>query len=254
TPIIATRSGISLKFRVQGFESRVFRSNPRPGTRDARLVDGGYLTTFFGSLSLNSCLSTLPDGLRGKASINSTSRGAVQTAIRSRQKSISSCLIRRAPAFLTTNAFTASPETGDEIPIAAASTMPSCFAKTSSTSRGQWILISAKAAGKLRADLFVLRPRLCLFVPEPEKNIHLPLSKKKASGLRKWLGFLVNVPFWSALNLTLIQRVRSSTLGDRKKPSCGRDGIMTDWSLAQGKNYIRIHGVSNLWQNFVTSY
>src|SRR5215813_13358747 len=103
----------------------------------------------------------------------------------------------------------------------------------------KWILISAKAAGKLRADLFVLRPRLCLFVPEPEQNIHLPLSKQKASGLRKWLGFLVNVPVWSALNLTLIQRVRSSILGDRKKPSCGRDGIMTDWSLAQGKNYIR---------------
>src|SRR5262245_40569290 len=69
--------------------------------------------------------------------------------------------------------------------------------------------MSAKAAGKLRADLFVLRPRLCLFVTEPEQNIHLPLSKKKASGLRKRLGFLVNVSFWSALNLTRV-RVRLS--------------------------------------------
>src|SRR5262245_51857257 len=50
------------------------------------------------------------------------------------------------------------------------------------------------------------------FVPEPGQNIHLPLSKKKLRRASKWLDFLVNVWFWSALDLTLNQRVRSWSL------------------------------------------
>ena len=40
-------------------------------------------------------------------------------------------------------------------------------------------------------------------------TFHCRRKSKRAS---KWLGFLVNVPFWSALDLTLNQRVRSSSL------------------------------------------
>ena len=35
--------------------------------------------------------------------------------------------------------------------------------------------------------------------------------RRKSKWASKWLGFLVNVPFWSALNLTLNQRARSSS-------------------------------------------
>ena len=36
--------------------------------------------------------------------------------------------------------------------------------------------------------------------------------RRKTKSASKWLDFLVNVPFWSALDLTLNQRVRSSSL------------------------------------------
>src|SRR5262249_732346 len=49
------------------------------------------------------------------------------------------------------------------------------------------------------------------FVPQPGQHIHLPLSKKKQRRASKWLGFLVNVRFWSALTLSLNQRVRPRT-------------------------------------------
>src|SRR5215467_10050561 len=45
------------------------------------------------------------------------------------------------------------------------------------------------------------------FVPEPGQNIHLPLSKKKQAGLRNGWAFLSMFWFWSALTLTLNQRV-----------------------------------------------
>src|SRR5215813_1028005 len=111
-------------------------------------------------------------------------------AIRSRQKLISSYSIRRAPAFLTIDAFTASPETGSGIQSPQPLLCLHASRKLPRLRAAKWILISAKAAGKLRADLFVLRPRLCLFVPEPEQNIHLPLSKKNAIGLRNGCAFL----------------------------------------------------------------
>ena len=57
----------------------------------------------------------------------------------------------------------------------------------------------------MRAD-----PGCACSVPEPGQNKHLPLSKENSSGPSKWLGFLVNVRFWSALDLTLNQRVRRS--------------------------------------------
>jgi hypothetical protein len=47
------------------------------------------------------------------------------------------------------------------------------------------ILISAKAAGKARAD-----PGCACFVPEPGQNIHLPLSKKKQASLENGWAFL----------------------------------------------------------------
>src|SRR5262245_25429568 len=51
------------------------------------------------------------------------------------------------------------------------------------------------------------------FVPEPGQNIHPPLLKKTPSEPRKWLGFLVNFWFWSALTLTLNQRVEVRVFG-----------------------------------------
>ena len=58
----------------------------------------------------------------------------------------------------------------------------------------------------MTADPRLLSLGCACFVPETAQNIHLPLSKKKPSGLPKRLGFLVNVPFWSALDVTLNQR------------------------------------------------
>jgi hypothetical protein len=41
--------------------------------------------------------------------------------------------------------------------------------------------------------------RCAYFVPEFGQNIHLPLPKTKANRASKWLDFLFNVWFWSAL-------------------------------------------------------
>src|SRR5262245_11320356 len=59
--------------------------------------------------------------------------------------------------------------------------------------------------------LFISPSRLTAAL-EPGQNIHLPLPKKKQKRASKWLDFLVNVWFWSALDLTLNQRVRSWSL------------------------------------------
>jgi len=66
--------------------------------------------------------------------------------------------------------------------------------------------------GRLTSEAWVVnRPRwidCARSVPEPEQNIYLPSSKKKQGAL----GFLGSTPFWSALELTRNQRVRSLSL------------------------------------------
>jgi hypothetical protein len=42
--------------------------------------------------------------------------------------------------------------------------------------------------------------------------------RRKSKSASKWLGFLVNVPFWSVLTSTLNQRVRISSLRRRTNP------------------------------------
>src|SRR5215471_20713897 len=59
--------------------------------------------------------------------------------------------------------------------------------------------------------LFISPSRLTAAL-EPGQNIHLPLPKKKQKRASKWLDFFVNVWFWSTLDLTLNQRVRSWSL------------------------------------------
>ena len=60
----------------------------------------------------------------------------------------------------------------------------------------------------MRADPFALVLGCACFIPEPGAEHTPSIIEEKASDRRKWLGFLVNVWFWSALALTLNQRVR----------------------------------------------
>jgi hypothetical protein len=48
--------------------------------------------------------------------------------------------------------------------------------------------------------------RCACSVPEPGHNIHPAIVEEKSKRASKWLGFLINVWFWSALTLTLNQR------------------------------------------------
>src|SRR5262245_45047854 len=79
------------------------------------------------------------------------------------------------------------------------------------------------AAGKPRAMSITPRaklPSFRLFISPSRTVLVLCLNlgrtytfhcRRKSKRASKWLDFLVNVPFWSALELTLNQRVRSSS-------------------------------------------
>src|SRR5262249_45378940 len=69
--------------------------------------------------------------------------------------------------------------------------------------------------------------------------------RRKSKGPSKWLGLLVNVPFWSALVLALNERVRSSTHGGPTnlfngwiETMWGRTGSLT--LLQLGQDYLSL--------------
>src|SRR4029079_4331696 len=82
----------------------------------------------------SSRLRTLPDGLRGNASMNVTSLGTLNFASWPRQCSISSAAVASAPGASTTTATGTSPHRSSGRPITATSTTAGCSYSTRSTS------------------------------------------------------------------------------------------------------------------------
>jgi hypothetical protein len=83
-----------------------------------------------------------------------------------------------------------------------------------------WILISAKAAGKARAD-----PGCACFVPEPGQNIHPPLSKKKQWSPQNDWAFLSMLVLLCA-DFDLIQRAGAQVSGAPKE--FGRPNLLDE--------------------------
>src|SRR5262249_58973421 len=124
--------------------------------------------------------------------------------------------------------------------------MPSCFAKTSSTSRGQVDINIGKGCRQIEGRSFSSFVLGCACLCLNLSRTYTFHCRRKRQAVFEMVGLSCQC---SVLVGSEFDSYSAGPEFDSRRPKKAllcRDGIMTDWSLAQGKNYIRIHGVGNL--------